>query len=64
MVRYYASNDAVASGDHDVHQWRCVSRPHIINCRYLGEFSNCADAVTEARKTNPQSKGCIWCTTR
>ena len=27
----------------------------------FGEFSNCADAVREAKKTYPQSNGCYYC---
>jgi hypothetical protein len=61
MARYYANSEATAGGDHEVHAWWCVSRPQTNNCRDLGEFSHCADAVTEAQKTNPQSKAWIWC---
>jgi hypothetical protein len=61
MGRYYAHKDALESGDHEVHTSWCAKRPHADSCRDLGEFSHAADAVTEAQKTHPQSKACIWC---
>jgi len=64
MAQYYANNSAVSNGDHEVHEWACIGRPRIYECVYLGEFSNCGDAVTEARKTNPKAKGCVWCAVR
>jgi hypothetical protein len=61
MAQYYVNSEAVANGDHEVHAWGCICRPRNDDCLYLGEFSNCADAVAVARKTNPQSKACYWC---
>lgn len=35
--------------------------PDVGNRIYLGEFSNCRDAVREAKKHYPQSNGCYYC---
>jgi hypothetical protein len=61
MGRYYVNKDALEKGDHEVHTWECALRPPTDSCHDLGEFSAFADAVTEALKTNPQAKACLWC---
>ena len=59
MASYYVNDIAQANGDHEVHVSTCTYFPS--NRTYLGEFSSCAPAVTEAKKKWSQSNGCYWC---
>jgi hypothetical protein len=62
MARYYVNSNAQPNGDHEVHQLECSFLPDTANRRYLGEFSNCASAVAEARRSHyRQSNGCFYC---
>jgi hypothetical protein len=58
---YYVNNNKQPNGDHEVHKKNCSYMPS--NKKDLGEFDNCQDAVKEAKKTFPQSNGCIHCCT-
>jgi hypothetical protein len=59
MAEYYVNNNAQANGDHEVHEAGCSYMPS--DRKHLGNFSNCRDAVTEAKRTWRQSNGCYWC---
>jgi hypothetical protein len=59
MANYYVNNNAQPNGDHEVHEQGCSYMPS--DRTYLGNFSNCASAVAEAKKTYRQSNGCYWC---
>ena len=59
MIRYYVNNDTDSKGDHEVHRKDCDKLPS--NRKDLGEFDNCRDAVTEAKKTYSKSNGCWHC---
>lgn len=59
MASYYVNNRAQANGDHEVHTTGCIYMPS--DTTYLGEFSSCAPAVAEAKKTYRQSNGCKTC---
>ena len=59
MASYYVNNRAQSNGDHEVHIATCQWFPS--DKKYLGEFSSCAPAVTEAKKTYAQSNGCATC---
>jgi hypothetical protein len=61
MANYYVNKNAQSNGDHEVHTQDCRYLPESTNRKYLGEFSNCKDAVTEAKKTYSQSNGCKTC---
>ena len=61
MDSYYVNKNAQANGDHEVHKYGCSYLPETANRQYLGKFSNCHDAVKEAKKTYPQSNGCYYC---
>ena len=61
MARYYVNRNAQANGDHEVHKSGCDRMPDEENRKYLGDFSNCHDAVREAKKTYLQSNGCFYC---
>jgi hypothetical protein len=58
-MKYYVNNKAQSNGDHEVHTENCTFQP--LDKKYLGEFSNCSDAVKEAKKTHSQSNGCKTC---
>lgn len=61
MASYYVNNRAQPNGDHEVHVPRCQYYPS--DRKYLGEFSSCGPAVTEAKKTYAKSNGCKTCCT-
>lgn len=61
MKKYYVNKKAQSNGDHEVHHQDCKYLPNSENRKYLGEFSNCKDAVKEAKKTYTQSNGCKTC---
>lgn len=59
MSDYYVNKNAQSNGDHEVHVSTCAFLPS--SKLYLGNFSNCADAVREAKRHYAQSNGCYWC---
>jgi hypothetical protein len=59
MASYSVNNNAQSNGDYEVHVSTCIYFPS--NRKYLGEFSSCAPAVTEARKTYSRANGCATC---
>jgi hypothetical protein len=59
MPDYYVNNNAQSNGDHEVHISTCVYVPS--NRRYLGNFSNCAEAVRHAKRIYSKSNGCKYC---
>lgn len=59
MKTYYVNNKAQSNGDHEVHTSDCIFIPS--DKKYLGQFSNCNDAVKEAKKTYTKSNGCYTC---
>lgn len=61
MPNYYVNDNAQANGDHEVHKEGCSWMPKLENRTYLGNFSNCRDAVREARKHYTQVNGGKHC---
>jgi len=61
MEHYYVNKIAQSTGEHEVHNAGCLYLPSIDNRVYLGQFSNCADAVCEARKYYSKVDGCYYC---
>lgn len=61
MAKYYVNQNAQNNGDHEVHKEGCNFLPLPKNRTYLGEFSNCASAVREAKKHYSQVNGCYFC---
>ncbi|MCV9930437.1 hypothetical protein OIU83_22445 [Flavobacterium sp. LS1R49] len=61
MKKYYVNNTAQPNGDHEIHTEDCLYFKNIISKKYLGEFSNCKFAVTEAKKIYSKSDGCKTC---
>jgi hypothetical protein len=62
-MNYYVNKRAQSNGDHEVHTASCRYLPSENDRRFLGDFSNCADAVREAKRYYPQSNGCRFCAT-
>lgn len=60
-MNYYVNTNAQSNGDHEVHKDGCTHMPDISNRKYLGNFSNCRDAVNEAKKTYSTADGCYYC---
>jgi hypothetical protein len=60
-MKYYVNNHAQSNGDHEVHDETCRYLSSITSKSYLGDFSNCKDAVREAKKTYPTADGCATC---
>ena len=61
MKNYYVNKLSQSNGDHEVHTGDCAYLPISDNRKYLGQFSNCKEAVTEAKKTYSKSNGCYYC---
>ena len=61
MHRYCVNKRAQDNGDHEVHRDDCQYLPAPENQLWLGYFSNCHDAVKEAKKHYKQSNGCAYC---
>jgi hypothetical protein len=59
MAKYYVDNEGKLNGDHEVHAETCPRLPD--NSQYLGEFSNCFEALKAARKYYIWANGCHWC---
>ena len=61
MAKYYVNENAQSNGDHEVHKDRCSHMPYLTNRTYLGGFTNCRDAVREAKKLYSTANGCYYC---
>lgn len=61
MEWYYVSKDAQPSGEHEVHRNDCTRLPKIENRIILGCFTNCREAMREARQHYQQVDGCFHC---
>ena len=60
MDNYYVNNKAQPTGEHEVHKEGCSCLPS--DKTYLGIYSNCQDAVKEAKKHYSNVDGCAFCT--
>lgn len=58
---YLVNKNAQSNGDHEVHKETCSYLPNPENQKYLGNFSNCHDAVREAKKYDKDADGCYYC---
>jgi len=61
MAIYYVNKIAQPTGEHEVHTSTCSYLPSHENRMYLGTFSNCHDAIREAKKYYNNVDGCYWC---
>jgi hypothetical protein len=61
MDTYYVNSNAQANGDHEVHKSTCSFLPELQHRVKLGVFTNCYDAVREAKKKYSTADGCAFC---
>lgn len=62
MGYYYVNKNPQPNGDHEVHKEGCSWMPEPQHKMLLGYFSNCYDAVREAKKIYPSTAdGCHYC---
>jgi hypothetical protein len=61
MPIYYVNKNAQSTGEHEVHEDGCSYLPEPENRQYLGVFSNCKDAVREAKNYYDNVDGCYFC---
>ncbi|KAB2967374.1 MAG: hypothetical protein F9K15_13405 [Zoogloea sp.] len=62
MSAYYVNKNAQPnSKDHEVHKEGCTWMPESQNRIYLGDFSNCRDAVKKAKQFFSDTNGCYYC---
>lgn len=63
MASYYINNNIQDNGDYEVHKEGCSHFP-TENYTYLGDYYNCASAVSEAKRRSPNRSrinGCYYC---
>ena len=60
---YCFNKNKDANNFHEVHQNDCRFLPNRINLFYIGDFSNCNDAIKAAKMKFPTYKfdGCYFC---
>lgn len=62
MAAYYVDSLPNKKGNNEVHKFGCshldLGWKQFV---FLGKFSDCREAVEEARKAFPQAEGCYFC---
>ncbi|MGE4192868.1 MAG: hypothetical protein AB7E51_05720 [Pseudodesulfovibrio sp.] len=61
MPKYYVNKKAQSTGEHEIHTSDCAHKPLTENSLYLGEFSNCREAVSKAQVYYDNVDGCYYC---
>ncbi|RJP61089.1 MAG: hypothetical protein C4539_20410 [Ignavibacteriales bacterium] len=61
MPSYYVNKNDQSTGEHEVHKDGCTYLPEEQNRKYLGVYSNCQDAIKEAKKDYYNVDGCYYC---
>ena len=61
MAKYYVNDHAQPSGEHEVHREGCVWLAKAKSTTYLGDFTNCASAVSKAKTIYSNVDGCKTC---
>ena len=63
MPRFCVNKNAQSTGEHEVHNLdsRCSFLPDTKNQLYLGVFTSCRGALSEARRTYSNVDGCAYC---
>jgi len=63
VANYCVNKNRQPNGDHEVHNLdtNCVYLPTARNQLHLGSHTTCQSAVTEAKRTYPNSDGCFYC---
>jgi hypothetical protein len=60
-MKYYVNKNAQSNGDHEVHKENCNKLPEPSNRIYLGDFSNCLNALKKAQEYYKRVDGCYFC---
>ena len=61
MPYYYVNTGKDKDGHNEVHVEGCSWLPSVLNRDYLGNYSNCRPAVTEAISRGYNANGCFHC---
>lgn len=61
MKHYYVNDNAQSTGEHEVHANDCPYFSRMHSKTYLGFFSNCREALAEAKKKYANVDGCATC---
>ncbi|MFG0285903.1 MAG: hypothetical protein ACF8R7_15915 [Phycisphaerales bacterium JB039] len=61
MHKYFVNTNPQPTGEHEVHKEGCPHPPAPSNRKHLGSFTNCREAVREARKHYSNVDGCAYC---
>lgn len=63
MPNFIVNKNEQSNGDHEVHDKTngCTYMPALVNQKDLGWHASCHGAVSEAKKTYPNSNGCYYC---
>ena len=63
LYHYYVNKNSTGNPNynHEVHKDGCQWMPSVENRIYLGYFSSCSEALTEARKHYANVDGCVTC---
>ena len=63
MKNYYFNDNTDTNGYHEVHAESCYFLPSISNRTYIGCYSNCSDAIRDAKSKYPYKSfdGCYFC---
>ena len=61
MALYYVHTETDDDGDHEVHTADCHGLPKPSHRKFLGSFTDCEDAVKEAKKHYKKVNGCQHC---
>lgn len=60
MKHYYFNNYVGAHGRHEIHAEDCPFLPYLYGRTYIGDFSNCNDALQRAKALHPE-KSFVCC---
>ena len=60
-MEYIVNKNAQENGDQEVHEDGCSYMPDWKNRKPLGDFTNCHDALIEAKKYDSDADGCYYC---
>lgn len=61
MASYYVNTKKQFNGDNEVHVYGCNYLPAESNRLFLGDYSSCQSAVTEAKRIGYNANGCCYC---
>ena len=61
MARYFVTQSAQPTGEHEVHVHGCPVSPTRDKLVALGEHLSCISAVEKARRYYPKVYGCRFC---